>query len=48
MADRLGHDTRYALNTDRAKDELGWEAKINFHEEIDNVIAELSSSLQDI
>lgn len=48
VADRLGHDTRYALNTDRAKDELGWEAKINFHEEIDNVIAELSSSLQDI
>ena len=48
VSDRLGHDTRYALDTDRARTELGWQAEIDFHQEIQNVISELSSSLLEI
>jgi dTDP-glucose 4,6-dehydratase len=32
VADRLGHDRRYALNCDKAKQELGWSAKWTFDE----------------
>jgi len=32
VADRLGHDRRYALNCQKAKRELGWQAKWNFED----------------
>jgi len=32
VADRKGHDLRYAINFSKAKKELGWEPKINFEE----------------
>ena len=34
VADRPGHDRRYALRTDRARDELGWEPRIGIEEGI--------------
>lgn len=30
VADRLGHDVRYAMNSQKAKKELGWTAKSDF------------------
>lgn len=32
VKDRLGHDFRYALNTDKTKSQLGWTPKINLIE----------------
>lgn len=32
VADRLGHDLRYAIDFDKAKKELGWEPQIDFKE----------------
>jgi len=32
VADRLGHDLRYAIDFSKAKNELGWEPEINFEE----------------
>ena len=30
VPDRLGHDKRYAINYDKLKHELNWEAKFDF------------------
>jgi len=30
VKDRLGHDIRYAVNAEKIKSELGWEARVNF------------------
>ena len=32
VADRLGHDLRYAIDYSKAKEELGWEPIISFEE----------------
>ena len=34
VKDRPGHDTRYALNSDKIKDELGWYPRTNFSQGI--------------
>jgi dTDP-glucose 4,6-dehydratase len=31
VADRLGHDLRYAINIGKIKEELGWEPKVDFN-----------------
>ncbi|MFA4941589.1 MAG: dTDP-glucose 4,6-dehydratase [Patescibacteria group bacterium] len=38
VADRLGHDLRYAIDFSKAKKELGWEPKINFYEGLKETI----------
>ncbi len=32
--DRLGHDYRYSLNSDKIKDQIGWEASVRFDDGI--------------
>ena len=32
VKDRLGHDLRYRLNSDKAKKETGWRPRVNFNE----------------
>jgi dTDP-glucose 4,6-dehydratase len=32
VRDRLGHDRRYSLSSDKIRAELGWEAEVHFHE----------------
>ena len=32
VEDRLGHDRRYAIDTTKIKDEIGWEPEVNFQE----------------
>lgn len=32
IKDRLGHDRRYAIDSTKIKEELGWEPMLNFHE----------------
>ena len=32
VQDRLGHDRRYSLSSQKLKDELGWEAQVHFEE----------------
>jgi dTDP-glucose 4,6-dehydratase len=39
VADRPGHDLRYALNNKKIKDELGWKPNMAFHEGIENTVA---------
>jgi dTDP-glucose 4,6-dehydratase len=40
VVDRLGHDLRYAIDSTKLRDELGWEAKLsNFHAGIEDTIA---------
>jgi dTDP-glucose 4,6-dehydratase len=39
VEDRLGHDFRYAINTDRARNELGWLPIESFSGSIDSVIS---------
>ena len=34
VTDRLGHDRRYAIDASKIKNELGWEPKFNFNEQI--------------
>ncbi len=38
VADRLGHDLRYAIDASKAKIELGWEPKINFTDGLEETI----------
>lgn len=35
VADRLGHDARYAIDSSKLRDELGWEPSVQFEEGID-------------
>lgn len=39
VADRPGHDLRYAMDTTKAKNELGWEPIVIFEEGLKNTIA---------
>ena len=39
VADRLGHDRRYALNCDKAKRELGWQARWSFDDGLKQTFA---------
>ena len=36
VTDRLGHDARYAIDSRKLKDELGWEPSLQFEEGIEN------------
>jgi dTDP-glucose 4,6-dehydratase len=38
VKDRPGHDTRYAINSLKAKKELSWEPKIEFEEGINKTL----------
>lgn len=38
VADRPGHDQRYAINFTKAKKDLGWEPRISFEDGINNTI----------
>jgi dTDP-glucose 4,6-dehydratase len=38
VADRLGHDVRYSLNTAKIQTELGWKPKISFTDGIEKVV----------
>ncbi len=39
VADRLGHDLRYAIDFSKAKTELGWEPQISFTEGLSRTLA---------
>jgi dTDP-glucose 4,6-dehydratase len=32
VADRLGHDRRYAIDSTKTKQQLGWQAQVDFEE----------------
>ena len=36
--DRLGHDFRYSLNSEKIKDNLGWKAKVTFNDGIEKTV----------
>ena len=38
VKDRLGHDRRYAIDSSKAKEELGWEPNISFGEGLKSTI----------
>jgi dTDP-glucose 4,6-dehydratase len=38
VKDRLGHDRRYAINSSKIKNELGWQAEHSFEDAIKNTI----------
>lgn len=38
VSDRPGHDLRYAIDSAKVRDELGWECEIDFHEGIEQTI----------
>lgn len=38
VADRPGHDRRYAINAEKIKNELGWEPKVSFEDGIKQTI----------
>jgi dTDP-glucose 4,6-dehydratase len=38
VADRPGHDLRYALNNQKIKDELGWRPAVTFEEGIQRTV----------
>lgn len=38
IADRLGHDLRYAIDSTKIKEELGWEPSLQFEEGIEKTI----------
>lgn len=46
VADRPGHDLRYAIDFSKAKKELGWEPKINFYEGLKDTIDWYKSNRQ--
>ena len=39
VEDRLGHDRRYAVDSSKAKDELGWEVTVGFEEGLAETIS---------
>jgi len=39
VADRAGHDARYAIDATKLKDELGWEPSLQFEEGIEKTVA---------
>ena len=39
VADRPGHDLRYALNNEKIKGELGWEPTVDFREGMEQTVA---------
>lgn len=39
VADRLGHDWRYAVDSSKIEREMGWKPKANFNEELERTIA---------
>lgn len=39
VKDRLGHDFRYSLNSNKIYTELGWKAKVSFSEGIERTVA---------
>jgi dTDP-glucose 4,6-dehydratase len=38
VKDRLGHDRRYAIDSSKAKEELGWKPLINFEDGLKSTI----------
>ena len=38
ITDRLGHDARYAIDSTKLKEELGWEPSLQFEEGIDKTV----------
>lgn len=38
VTDRAGHDLRYAIDSTKLKDELGWEPSLQFEEGIENTV----------
>jgi dTDP-glucose 4,6-dehydratase len=38
VADRLGHDRRYSLSSEKLKGELGWEAQVHFAEGLERTV----------
>ena len=38
VKDRAGHDLRYAIDSSKLKDELGWEPSLQFHEGIEKTV----------
>lgn len=38
VADRLGHDQRYALDTSKIEDELGWQPRLSFDEGLERTV----------
>ena len=38
VTDRLGHDARYAIDSSKLKDELGWEPSLQFEEGIEKTV----------
>ena len=39
VTDRVGHDLRYAIDSSKLKDELGWEPSLQFEEGIEKTVA---------
>ncbi|HTF56951.1 MAG TPA: GDP-mannose 4,6-dehydratase, partial [Planctomycetota bacterium] len=39
VADRPGHDRRYALDTSKARTELGWRAEVAFERGLEETVA---------
>ena len=39
VTDRAGHDLRYAIDSSKLKDELGWEPSLQFEEGIEKTVA---------
>jgi dTDP-glucose 4,6-dehydratase len=38
VTDRLGHDARYAIDSSKLRDELGWSPSVQFEEGIDRTV----------
>jgi dTDP-glucose 4,6-dehydratase len=38
VIDRAGHDLRYAIDSSKIKDELGWEPSLQFEEGIEKTV----------
>ena len=39
VTDRAGHDLRYAVDSTKLKEELGWEPSLQFEEGIEKTVA---------